>query len=121
MKIKARLTKVESDLLYDLIANTRGLEAVALYKVICRRLPRYIEVFGKQLHEPLPYSLLTKEDWVMLSDILNMSTKEQERLLIDNVSQRVSFYLWDKIGSPVNRYLNKRELIQSDEHNRPMQ
>ena len=104
MKIKAALTRVESDLLYDLIAKKGG--AGPLYKVICRRLPKYIKEFGRRPNEPLPYSLLVKEDWVMLYNILNLSINDKKALVGYEPEQNRS--LWAEIGRPLGQYLNSK-------------
>lgn len=101
MKIKAALTRVEADLLYDLITGSIG--TYPLYGVICRRLPKYIEAFGKQQHEPLPYSLLVKEDWVMLYNLLNLSINDKKALVGYEPEQNRS--LWAEIGRPLGQYL----------------
>jgi hypothetical protein len=107
MKIKAALTREESYLLYDLIASSLGTGK--LYRVICRRLPRYDAVFGDYWlgrNEPRPYSDLTKEDWVLLVQLLNLSDEKQKALL--GYEPCGGLYLWRKIGGPVKEYLRSK-------------
>tara|TARA_R100000541_G_scaffold51481_1_gene58946 strand:+ start:2441 stop:2770 length:330 start_codon:yes stop_codon:yes gene_type:complete len=101
MKIKAELTREESELLYDLIAKSIGTGK--LYKVICRRLIKYADEIASRRNVPLPYSDLTKEDWVLLHQLLNLSPFAKEELL--GYKACGSHSLWRKIGKPLDEYL----------------
>jgi hypothetical protein len=104
MKIKAVLTREESNLLYDLIVKSIGTGN--LYEVICRRLPKYAEMLGYPYNVPRPYSDLAKEDWVLLAYLLNLSPNDKEELL--EYEACGTYGLWFKIGQPVKDYLRSK-------------
>ena len=105
MKIKAKLTRKESDLLYDLIGNSGIQDYYQLYMVICRRLPKYSEMLGTCTHEPVEYSTLKVDDWIKLAKLLSMSDKNQSELLGYATPHDESMSLWEKIGYPVDKAL----------------
>ena len=103
MKIKATLTRKESDLLYDLICCSDIQEYYQLYMVICRRLPKYSEMLGgKYTHAPREYSTLKVYDWIKLAKLTNMSCDDQGKLLGYTTPHIESMSLWNKIGRPVD-------------------
>ena len=106
MKINAKLTRKESDLLYDLICCSDIQESYQLYMVICRRLPKYGEMLGGFARVPVEYSTLKVDDWIKLEKLLNMSDDDQGKLLGYTTPLGVSWSLWNKIGSPVKGALS---------------
>ena len=112
MKIDVKLTRKESDLLYDLICYSDIQEYYQLYMVICRRLPKYNKMMGgKYVHAPVEYSTLKVDDWIKLAKILSMSDKNQSELLGYTTPPDESMSLWDKIGYPVDNILLTRHLL----------
>ena len=108
MKINVKLTRKESDLLYDLICCSDIQGYYPLYMVICRRLPKY-KVFVKESYftnPPREYSTLKVDDWIKLAKLLNMSDDDQGKLLGYIAPHSVSWSLWKKIGRPVKNALS---------------
>tara|TARA_R110002167_G_scaffold7563_2_gene35872 strand:+ start:9050 stop:9391 length:342 start_codon:yes stop_codon:yes gene_type:complete len=106
MKINAKLTRKESDLLYDLICCSDIQGYYPLYMVICRRLPKYSVMMGDYIHAPVEYSTLKVDDWIKLEKLLDMSDDDQGKLLGYTTPLGVSWSLWNKIGRPVKGALS---------------
>ena len=118
MKIKAKLTKTQANILFDMINSTVDIQKSVgisdtcnLWQVFGRRLGQTLGKAG--VFDPEPASILKEADWVDLCHMLDLSHIKKTKLSGLTVSDEDSTALYEAIAEPVAKVLVDRGCADS--------